>query len=256
MLRHMYIWTRLCPSAVFTPPCYTPISDTRSTMLAKSAIALARPTLARAATGAAAVRAKHTLPDLPYDYNALEPVVSAEIMKLHHSKHHQAYVTNLNVAEEKFAEAQVKKDIASQIALQPALKFNGGGHINHTIFWTNLCSPKDFDLPQGELLKAIQAEFGSLDNLVTKFNTQTAAVQGSGWGWLGVNKETKRLQIATTANQDPLAPTTGLVPILGIDVWEHAYYLDYKNARPDYLKAIWGVVNWKNVAERFAKARA
>ncbi|KAJ3376255.1 Superoxide dismutase [Mn], mitochondrial [Allomyces arbusculus] len=204
---------------------------------------------------ATAVRTKYTLPDLPYDYNALEPVVSAEIMRLHHSKHHQTYVTNLNMLEEKLVDAQAKKDINAELALLGGLKFNGGGHINHTIFWTNLCSPKDFDLPQGDLLTAINRDFGSLETLVSKFNTATVAVQGSGWGWIGLNKETKKLQIATTANQDPLQATTGLIPLLGVDVWEHAYYLDYKNARPDYLKAIWGVVNWKNVAERYQAAK-
>ncbi|KAL7750490.1 Superoxide dismutase [Mn], mitochondrial [Sorochytrium milnesiophthora] len=199
-------------------------------------------------------RAKHTLPDLPYDYNALEPVISADIMKLHHSKHHQTYVTNLNAAEEKLHSAISANDVGAQIALQSALKFNGGGHINHSIFWTNLQSPKNFDVPKGPLAEAIDREFGSLEKFTTKFNTLTAAVQGSGWGWLGYNKETGKLQIATTGNQDPLAPTTNLVPLLGIDVWEHAYYLDYKNARPEYLKAVWQVVNWKNVAERYQAA--
>lgn len=140
-------------------------------------------------------------------------------MKLHHSKHHQAYVTNLNVFEEKLEQAQAKNDVSSQIALQSGLKFNGGGHINHSIFWTNLTPKKNFEMPSGELLNAINRDFGSLDQMINKFNTVTAAVQGSGWGWLGVNKETNRLQIATTSNQDPLLATTSLVPILGIDVW-------------------------------------
>ncbi|KAI9224380.1 superoxide dismutase [Mn], mitochondrial [Blastocladiella britannica] len=211
-------------------------------------------TAALRAVSSVAARAKHTLPDLPYDYSALEPVVSAEIMRLHHTKHHQTYVTNLNVFEEKLDAAMAKRDVGAQIALQGALKFNGGGHINHSIFWTNLCAPKEFDLPQGDLLTAINRDFGSLEKMVAKFNAQTVAVQGSGWGWIGYNKEQNKLAIATTPNQDPLAPTTGLVPILGVDVWEHAYYLDYKNARPDYLKAIWGIVNWKNVGERLAAA--
>ncbi|KNE57875.1 hypothetical protein AMAG_04720 [Allomyces macrogynus ATCC 38327] len=223
-------------------------------MLATTLRTTATRSIATRAT-AVAVRTKYTLPDLPYDYNALEPVVSAEIMRLHHSKHHQTYVTNLNMLEEKLVDAQAKKDINTELALLGGLKFNGGGHINHTIFWTNLCSPKDFDLPQGELLTAINRDFGSLETLVSKFNTATVAVQGSGWGWIGLNKETQKLQIATTANQDPLQATTGLIPLLGVDVWEHAYYLDYKNARPDYLKAIWGVVNWKNVAERYQAAK-
>ncbi|KAI9202961.1 Manganese/iron superoxide dismutase [Polychytrium aggregatum] len=200
-----------------------------------------------------AARNKHTLPDLPYDYNALEPFISAEIMQLHHSKHHQAYITNLNIAEEKLHEASVKSDLTTQIALQPALKFNGGGHINHSIFWTNLApqSCGGGDLSKGPLLDAINRDFGSLEAFQKNFALQAAAVQGSGWGWLGYNKGTKKLEIATTANQDPL---TALVPLLGVDVWEHAYYLQYKNVRPDYLKAIWSVVNWKDVSERFGKA--
>lgn len=175
-------------------------------------------------------------------------------MQLHHSKHHQTYVTNLNVAEEKLNEAIAKKDTVSQIALQGALKFNGGGHVNHSIFWTNLVSNKKSggQLESGPLLTAINRDFGSLEEFQKQFAGQSAAVQGSGWGWLGFNKASKRLEIATTANQDPLVH---LVPLLGVDVWEHAYYLQYKNVRPDYLKAIWKVVNWKNVAERLAKAQ-
>ncbi|KAL5038153.1 hypothetical protein BDV3_001686 [Batrachochytrium dendrobatidis] len=197
---------------------------------------------------------KHTLPDLPYDFNALEPFISAEIMQLHHSKHHQAYVNNLNIAEEKLHGAIEKNDVASQIALQGAIKFNGGGHINHSIFWTNLGSPKSGagELHDKSLLAAINRDFGSLDEFKKNFANQAAGVQGSGWGWLGLNKAKNRLEIATTANQDPLIH---LVPLLGVDVWEHAYYLQYKNVRPDYLKAIWSVVNWKNVSERFAKAQ-
>lgn len=131
-------------------------------------------------------RLKHSLPDLPYDYNALEPVISAEIMRLHHSKHHQAYVSNLNIAEEKFNEAKERKDLTAQIVLQPALKFNGGGHINHSIFWTNLApiSKNGGEPPKGALLNAIAKEWGSFDSFVEKFNSSTAAVQGSGWGWL------------------------------------------------------------------------
>ena len=128
------------------------------------------------------------------------------------------------------------------------------GHVNHSIFWTNLCAPKDYEPPSGELLTMIESEFGSLDNMVSKFNAASAGVQGSGWGWLGYDKATHRLVVTTTANQDPLA-SVGLTPLLGVDVWEHAYYLQYKNVRPDYLKAVWQVVNWKNVAERLVAAR-
>ncbi|XP_075059662.1 superoxide dismutase [Mn], mitochondrial [Mixophyes fleayi] len=206
------------------------------------------------ALGCLASRQKHTLPDLPYDYGALQPYLSAEIMQLHHSKHHAAYVNNLNIAEAKYAEALAKGDVTAQVSLQPALKFNGGGHINHTIFWTNL-SPNGGGEPQGELLEAIKRDFGSFEKFKEKVTTTSVAVQGSGWGWLGYNKESNRLQVAACANQDPLQGTTGLIPLLGIDVWEHAYYLQYKNVRPDYLKAIWNVINWDNVAERYRSCK-
>lgn len=199
---------------------------------------------------------KFTLPNLPYDYAALEPVISSEIMHLHHQKHHNAYVTNLNAALEKYEEAEKKEDLTSMIAQQPAIRFNGGGHINHSIFWTNL-APKDKgggEPPKGELANHINKQWGSLNGFIEKFNSIAGPVQGSGWGWLGYCKETKNLFIVTCANQDPLEGTQKLVPLLGIDVWEHAYYLQYKNARPDYLKAIWQVVNWANVSERYEKA--
>ena len=195
-----------------------------------------------------------TLPDLDYDYGALEPFLSGQIMELHHSKHHQTYVNNLNQLMEKQADAAAKGDTEALIQLQPGIKFNGGGHVNHTIFWTNLCAAKDFEPPVGELAAKIDADFGSLGALQAKMNGDSAAVQGSGWGWLGYSKEKDALVVATTANQDPLS-ATGVVPLLGIDVWEHAYYLQYKNVRPDYLKNVWSVVNWKNVAERYAAAK-
>lgn len=197
-------------------------------------------------------RCKHTLPDLPYDYNALEPVISAEIMQLHHSKHHQTYVNNLNVAEDKLAEAQAKGDTTTVIGLAGALRFNGGGHINHSIFWQNL-APNGGE-PAGAVVEAIKRDFGSVEALQSQLSAATVAVQGSGWGWLGYNKQKKALQIATCPNQDPLEASTGLVPLFGIDVWEHAYYLQYKNVRPDYVKAIWKVANWKDIAARYDSA--
>merc|ERR1711936_1265131 len=190
-----------------------------------------------------------------YDYNALEPVISAEIMQLHHSKHHQTYVNNYNVAEEKLAEAVSKGDASTVIGLQGALKFNGGGHINHSIFWQNLCPTSDSGEPSPELMAAIERDFGSLDSLKEKLSASTVAVQGSGWGWLGFNKAANKLQIAACANQDPLEATTGLVPLFGIDVWEHAYYLQYKNVRPDYVKAIHKLTNWKDVSARYQAAQ-
>ncbi|XP_012258604.2 superoxide dismutase [Mn], mitochondrial [Athalia rosae] len=197
-------------------------------------------------------RNKHTLPELPYDYRALEPIISAKIMELHHSKHHATYVNNLNIAEEKLEEAVNKCDVGAQITLAPAIKFNGGGHVNHSIFWNNL-SPNGGQ-PDGALLKQIKTDFLSLEELKKRLSEATVAVQGSGWGWLGYNTRDKRLEIATCANQDPLQATTGLIPLFGIDVWEHAYYLQYKNLRPEYVKAIFDIANWNDINDRFKKA--
>ncbi len=199
-----------------------------------------------------AKQSSYQLPDLPYDFSALEPVISAEIMELHYTKHHKAYVTNLNSALEKYHEAESKHDMASMIALQSAIKFNGGGHVNHSIFWTILTSvSKQTEInPKGIFAEMIKRDFGSLDICKEKFNAATVGIQGSGWGWIGYNKNFKRLEIATCPNQDPLS-AQGLVPILGIDVWEHAYYLQYKNVRADYVKAVWQIFDWKQIEERF-----
>jgi Fe-Mn family superoxide dismutase len=191
--------------------------------------------------------------DLPYDFTALEPVISAEIMQLHYSKHHFTYVANLNIALEKYAAAEKAHDLPAMIALEPAIRFNGGGHINHSIFWTNLAPIGQGGEVKGVLLETIKKDFGSLESFIEKFSAQTVAIQGSGWGWLGFNKADKRLVITACSNQDPLS-TQGLVPLLGIDVWEHAYYLQYKNVRAEYVKNIWKIVNWKNVEERYAAA--
>lgn len=197
-------------------------------------------------------RQKHTLPDLPYEYSALEPVISREIMSLHHSKHHATYVNNLNAAEEKLKQAQAQGDVGAIINLAPAIKFNGGGHINHSIFWQNLSA--NGGKPSDELTKAVEKDFGSWENMKNQLAAAAVGVQGSGWGWLGYNGNMKKLQIATCQNQDPLQATTGLIPLFGIDVWEHAYYLQYKNVRADYVKAIFDVANWKDVSDRFSKA--
>ena len=198
---------------------------------------------------------QYTLPQLPYDFAELEPSISAEIMNLHYSKHHAAYVNNLNKALEQYADAEAKDELAQMIALQSAIKFNAGGHVNHSIFWTNLISSKKGGgiLEKGALLDAIVARFQSKDTLIELLSTKAVAQQGSGWAWLGYCKIAKRLEIATCDNQDPLS-TKGLVPLLGIDVWEHAYYLQYKNVRADYVKALWNVVNWKNIEERYTQA--
>jgi len=208
--------------------------------------------LGKALSGARAFSSKATLPDLPYDYGALEPVISGEIMELHHSKHHQAYVNGLNAATEQMQDAFAKGDVTTQCTLTRAIKFNGGGHVNHSIFWTNLCPKGDFRPPEGKLLTKINEDFGSLDNMQSKLTSLTCALQGSGWGWLGYDKTTNQLFVKTMANQNPLGRFG--VPLLGIDAWEHAYYLQYKNARPDYVKAIWEIVNWKNIEERYEAA--
>ncbi|TFK45323.1 manganese and iron superoxide dismutase [Heliocybe sulcata] len=224
-------------------------------MLTTATRTLVRPAVARLAArrfaapaGSASV---HTLPDLPYAYNALEPHIAEDIMKLHHQKHHQTYVTGLNAAEESYAKTSTPKE---RIKLQAALKFNGGGHINHTLFWKNLApeSAGGGKLESGPLKSAIEADFGSVDAFIKKMNATTAAIQGSGWGWLGYNPETKKLEIVTTPNQDPLLSHT---PVLGIDIWEHAFYLQYKNVKADYLNAIWNVINWKEAESRFLEAK-
>nr|APT43085.1 manganese superoxide dismutase [Solanum melongena] len=193
-----------------------------------------------------------SLPDLPYDYGALEPAISGKIMQLHHQKHHQTYITNYNKALEQLHDAINNGDSHTVAKLQSAIKFNGGGHINHSIFWKNLAPTRDGggEPPKGSLGYAMDTNFGSLEAVIQKMNAEGAALQGSGWVWLGVDKELKRLVIETTSNQDPLViKGPNLVPLLGIDVWEHAYYLQYKNVKPDYLKNIWKVMNWKYAAE-------
>lgn len=200
-------------------------------------------------------KTSYELPELPYDFGALEPVISGEIMELHYTKHHKAYVTNLNAALEKYHEAETKNNVSEMITLQAAIKFNGGGHINHSIFWTILAPPSKGGggEPKGDLAKMIDRDFGSFEAFKEKLTKASVGVQGSGWGWLGYSKSAKRLEIATCANQDPLS-SLGLVPLVGIDVWEHAYYLQYKNVRPDYVKAIWQIFNWSEVENRLIKA--
>lgn len=213
--------------------------------------------IGRTMIGGARAMSSMKLPDLQWDFGELEPVISSEIMTLHYTKHHQAYVTNGNIALDKLAEAQHKQDAGAIIGLQNAIRFNCGGHINHSIFWKNLASPKKGggELEDGELRKKIIAQWGSLDALQTQMSAATISVQGSGWGWLGYDKAADRLVVTSTPNQDPLLTSTGLVPLLGIDVWEHAYYLQYKNVRPDYVKEIWKVVNWADVENNLKNAK-
>jgi superoxide dismutase, Fe-Mn family len=201
------------------------------------------------------------LPPLPYPYEALEPYIDTETMHLHHDKHHQAYVTNLNNAvqgqSEQLASYSVE-DLLRNISQVPdsirtAVQNNGGGHANHTMFW-QIMKPNGGGAPTGELASAIQQAFGSFDQFKDAFNKAGLGRFGSGWAWL-VLSQNGQLQVISTANQDsPLM--TGQFPVMGNDVWEHAYYLKYKNVRADYLNEWWNVVNWDEVARRYQQARS
>ncbi|MNE32385.1 Superoxide dismutase [Mn] [compost metagenome] len=197
------------------------------------------------------------LPALPYATDALEPHIDKQTMEIHHGKHHQAYVTNLNKALEGKPEAtQSIEEIIKNISKFPAaVRNNGGGHYNHSLFW-EVIGPNKGGEPKGELADAINAAFGSFADFKTKFAEAGATRFGSGWAWLSVGAD-KKLVVSSTPNQDnplmDIAEVKG-TPILGMDVWEHAYYLKYQNRRPDYIAAFWSVVNWDAVAERFKKA--
>jgi Fe-Mn family superoxide dismutase len=200
---------------------------------------------------------KYELPKMPYDFGALEPVISGQIMELHYTKHHQAYVDNLNKAiagtpnEGKSLEELVK--VAGTIS--PAVRNNGGGHWNHSFFWETI-SPNGGGTPDGALADAINAAFGSFDAFKEKFNAAGTTRFGSGWAWLLVKDG--KLEVSSTPNQDnPLMDVAEVkgTPIIGADVWEHAYYLKYQNKRPDYLAAFWNIVDWKKAAARFAAAK-
>jgi Fe-Mn family superoxide dismutase len=198
------------------------------------------------------------VPPLPYDYSALEPYIDSETMHLHHDKHHAAYVNNLNAAlkDHPFANLSIDEVVRrlNEVpeSIRPAVRNNGGGHANHTLFW-ELMIPGGSKEPTGALAQAINARFGSFDAFKTAFNDAGVKRFGSGWAWLILDRS-GNLAITSTANQDnPL--TDGNFPVLGNDVWEHAYYLTYRNRRPDYLAAWWNVVNWDVVAKRYAQAR-
>jgi Fe-Mn family superoxide dismutase len=198
-----------------------------------------------------------TLPQLPYPHEALEPHIDAQTMQIHHGKHHQAYVDNLNkaIAGTEHENKSIEQLVASAGSITPAVRNNGGGHWNHSFFW-QILSPNADKAPTGELAEAINSTFGSLDALKEKVNTAGTTRFGSGWAWLIVKDG--RLEVSSTPNQDnPLMDVAEVKgkPILGIDVWEHAYYLKYQNRRPDYLTAIWNVINWKKVAENYASAK-
>ena len=201
----------------------------------------------------------YELPPLPYPNDALEPYIDAQTMEIHHDKHHQAYITNLNKALEGHAELSSKpiEELIADLnavpeAARTAVRNNGGGHANHSFFW-KILGPNGGGEPNGELKAAIDETFGGLDALKEKVNAAGASRFGSGWSWLILNKD-KKLEVVSTPNQDsPLME--GNTPILGVDVWEHAYYLKYQNKRPDYLKAWWNAINWQAVGENYSKAR-
>ena len=200
----------------------------------------------------------YTLPDLPYAYDALEPYIDEETMHLHHDKHHNTYVTNLNAAIEKYPELGEKtiEELLSDMDAIPtdiktAVRNNGGGHANHSFFW-EIMAPNAGGEPTGEIKEAINEAFGDFSSFKEEFKKAAAGRFGSGWAWLVM--ENGKLAITSTANQDsPLME--GKTPILGLDVWEHAYYLKYKNVRPDYIAAVWNVINWDEVNKRFEAAK-
>ena len=196
--------------------------------------------------------AEYTLPDLGYDYAALEPSLSGRIMELHHDKHHQTYVNGANQALEQLAEARDKNDFGTINQLQKNLAFNLAGHVNHTIFWENL-SPEGGDKPEGELAQAVEEFFGSFDGLRAQFTAAALGIQGSGWAILAWDSLAEKLIIEQLYDhQGNLAAAT--VPLLLLDMWEHAFYLDYQNVKADYVKAFWNIVDWADVAERFSRA--
>lgn len=201
----------------------------------------------------------HELPRLPYGYDALEPHIDARTMEIHHTKHHQGYVNNLNAALEKHPELDKKsvedllKDLNSiPEDIRTAVRNNGGGHANHSMFWP-IMSPDGGGEPEGELADAINSSFGSFSDFKDQFSKAATGRFGSGWAWLCVDRGGK-LTITSTPNQDnPVSD--GLRPVLGLDVWEHAYYLKYQNRRPEYISAWWSVVNWKQVAKNYSAVK-
>lgn len=195
----------------------------------------------------------YSLPDLPYDYSALEPAISGDILELHHDKHHAAYVKGANDTLDQLAEARDKNALGGLVGLEKTLAFNVSGHILHSIFWDNL-SPEGGDRPEGELAAAIDNDFGSFDAFKAQLTSATTLVQGSGWGVLAWEPLAKKL-IITQVYDHHGNVGIGSTPVLVFDAWEHAYYLQYKNVRPDYVTKLWDIVNWQDVSARFDAAR-
>ncbi|NDL60273.1 superoxide dismutase [Phytoactinopolyspora mesophila] len=198
--------------------------------------------------------ATYSLPDLPYDYGALEPHIAGQIMELHHSKHHQTYVNGTNTALEQMEEARANNKLDTVNQLQKNLAFNLAGHVNHTVFWNNM-SPEGGDKPDGELGAAIDEFFGSFDGFRAHFTAAALGIQGSGWSILAWESIGERLVIEQLYDhQGNLA--VGTVPLLMLDMWEHAFYLQYKNVKPDYVAAFWNIINWADVTDRFTTAKS
>ena len=196
--------------------------------------------------------AEYKLPDLPYDYAALEPHYSGQILELHHDKHHAAYVTGANTTLDKLAEARSKEDFGGIVGLEKTLAFNLSGHVLHSIFWKNL-SPDGGDKPTGELAAAIDEHFGSFDGFKAQLTQATTTIQGSGWGVLAWEPLGQRLIVEQVYDHQGNIGQ-GAVPLLVFDAWEHAFYLQYKNVKADFVTALWKIVNWSDVAARFSRA--
>jgi Fe-Mn family superoxide dismutase len=197
--------------------------------------------------------ADYTLPDLPYDYGALEPHYSGQILELHHDKHHAAYVAGANTTLEKLAAARDKDDFGAIVGLEKTLAFNISGHVLHSVFWKNL-SPEGGDRPGGELAAALDEHFGSFEKFQAQLNQTSATIQGSGWGVLAWEPLGGRLVVEQVYDHQGNVGQ-GAVPLLVFDAWEHAFYLQYKNVKADFFKALWNIINWGDVAARFEGAR-
>ena len=199
-----------------------------------------------------------TLPDLPYPYNALEPIINTELLQIHHGKHHKAYVDGYNKFGAELAQALHNKDHFQAQKLVGKVNFHSGGHNAHSLFWENLAPINNgggaLPAPNSPLSQAIHDHFGSYDKFIDEFNKTCADIQGSGWAWLAMSPLTKALDIKSTEKHDSVT-LQGWVPLLTVDVWEHAYYLQYKNLKVDYFKAIWKIINWKVVEARYLKVK-
>ena len=204
---------------------------------------------------------KYTLPEMPYAYDALEPHIDAQTMEIHHTKHHQKYTDTMNGALEKLSPELQNNDIEEILSninqipddVRGAINFNGGGYDNHKLFWNSMKQNGGGE-PTGAIADAINDSFGSFAEFKELFSSKTAPIQGSGWGWLVYNPDAGKVEYKAMSNQTS-PRTEGLVPLLGLDVWEHAYYLKYQNKRPDYIAAWWNVINWDEVNDRFSKAK-